>query len=133
MNYEQKQEVKSMFEDILKLEDNWNQYGAIAFDPVFVSRIQDIVLCFKNKPDNIVPTAMGSIQIEYGYKEDIYLELNFLEDYNLIIFFNLVDAFFKKPCSVYLKYRESITAKDLIVINNISDIIEKFKKYDSRT
>ena len=132
MNNQQKKEVKDIFKDISSLENNWNQYGATAFNPTFISCIQDIILSFKNKPDDIVPTGRESIQIEYSYKEDLYLELNFYQNNDLIIFLSYLDAA-KKPHYVYLKKGGQIAQRDYIIINGISDIIKEFKKYDSRS
>ena len=132
MDNQQKQEIKTIFKDISNLEDNWNQYGATPFNSTFVSHIQDIVLSFKNKPDDITPTGRESIQIEYGYKEDLYLELNFYQNNDLVIFLNYLDAA-KNPHYVYLKKGGQITPKDYIITNGISDIIKELNNYDLRS
>ena len=131
MTRQDQKEVIAIFKDILNLKDNWNQYGAMAFNSNFVYAIQEIVLNFKNKPDNIVPTGRESIQIEYGYKEDLYLELNFYQDNNLVIFLNYLDAA-QNSHYVYLKKGGQIIPKDHIIINGISDMIKELKNNDAR-
>ena len=64
--------------EILSLNDNWNENGAKKFDKVFVNKIKSLLKYFPYEPE-IFPTANNSIQFEYDL-ENKYLEIEFFKD-----------------------------------------------------
>lgn len=70
-------------EDIGKLPDNWNGYGARKFTPSLINKCQEIA---KSLPveTTIYPTGRQSIQFQYDKNGD-YLELEVYEDHTFCL------------------------------------------------
>lgn len=70
-------------EDIGKLPDNWNGYGARKFAPSLINKCREIA---KNLPIEmtVYPTGRQSIQFQYDKNEN-YLELEVYEDHTFCL------------------------------------------------
>ena len=64
--------------DIAKLEDNWNGYGANQFKPELINRAKTLLKLLSNLPE-VFCTGRDSIQFEWE-DENHYLELEIFED-----------------------------------------------------
>lgn len=60
--------------DIEKLENNWNNNGAGAFDEQLIKMVRQLAISFEIQPE-IFPTANNSIQFEWDKDDGEYLEL----------------------------------------------------------
>ena len=66
-------------DDILDLDDNWNDNGAQRFTNKLVDRCREVLNQLVAEPF-ICPTACGSIQFEYEKDNGEYLEFEIYED-----------------------------------------------------
>ena len=96
-------------EDIGKLSDNWNGYGARRFAPELVQKCRKIA---KSLPVEMIvyPTGRQSIQFQYDKSGD-YLELEVYEDHTF--------------CLCMLK-RDYGRAKTIRITNDTAEEIRKY-------
>lgn len=73
-------EAKTQLDNIAKLEDGWNGYGAKKFSERLVNNIERILPVFTYMP-LIFPTATNAIQLEWEAQNGDYLEVEVYEDY----------------------------------------------------
>lgn len=68
------QSSNKKIEEISRLGDNWNGYGAIAFSDDLIDKAKKVVAMLQRQPE-IFPTAAESIQFEYDGPKESYLEI----------------------------------------------------------
>lgn len=66
-------------DEIAKLENNWNGYGAMSFSEEVVCLAKRIVKNLNKQPD-IYPTGRGTIQIQYELDNRSYIEFEIFEN-----------------------------------------------------
>ena len=66
-------------ENIQKLENDWNGYGAESFPANVISLSRDIVMILDYQPD-IFPTGRQTVQMEYELSDRSYLEIEIYEE-----------------------------------------------------
>lgn len=71
-------ELEEKLNDITKLEDNWNGYGAKQFKPELIQKAKDLLKLLSNPPE-IFCTGRDSIQFEWE-EDGHYFELEIFED-----------------------------------------------------
>ena len=130
-------EIKKVLNQIKDLKFGWNGNGARNFKPSFVDYIYEVIQKLKNPPDFIFPTGNDSIQLEYNYNDDsLYLEVEIDQEKNIKIFIAFDTLFgYKTNDLIMATIRPGtkwITDKDIKIIDNISDIINKLKNNDAR-
>lgn len=96
-------------EDIGKLSDNWNGYGARRFSPELVQKCQKIAESLPVEM-TIYPTGRQSIQFQYDKNGD-YLELEVYEDHTFCLYMLKKD------------YRQ---AKTIWITNDTAEEIRKY-------
>lgn len=74
-----KNESIAILEEISKLGDNWDSYGATAFDSKVIQRAKDILEIVTHCP-MVFPTGRGSIQFEWENPNGGYLEFEIYAD-----------------------------------------------------
>ena len=96
-------------EDIGKLPDNWNGYGARKFSPSLINKCQEIA---KSLPVEmtIYPTGRQSIQFQHDKNGD-YLELEVYEDHTFCL------------CMLKKDYGQ---AKTIRITNDAAEEIRKY-------
>ncbi|MCD8022174.1 MAG: hypothetical protein LUF30_04120 [Lachnospiraceae bacterium] len=101
-------------EDIQKLEDDWNGYGARAFSSVLIEKCRLIIDELDPQP-KIFPTGRQSIQLQYELDDRSYLEFEIFKDKTMCL---------EVPQRVY---SDAVT---LLISENekerIRDIVENF-------
>ena len=130
-------EIRKVLNQIKDLKFGWNGNGARNFKPSFVDYIYEVIQKLKNPPDFIFPTGNDSIQLEYNYNDDsLYLEVEIDQEKNIKIFIAFDTLFgYKTNDLIMATIRPGtkwITDKDIKIIDNISDIINKLKNNDAR-
>ena len=97
-------------DNIQRLKDDWNGYGAKPIPIGVVDLCRNIVMELENQPE-ILPTARRSVQMEYRLKDRSYLEIEVFEDYI---------ATLEVPQRIYSEAKESrISAKDYRLLSSI--------------
>ena len=86
----------SRLNDIRKLPDDWNGYGARAFTDTLVYKCERIINLLSIQP-SIYPTGRNSIQFQYELGDKSYLELEIFEDRTLCL---------QVPKRIYSKAKE---------------------------
>ena len=81
------QENRRLLEGFRNLPNNWNTYGAGAFENEFVERVAGLLSSLDYQP-KIFPTGRNSIQLEY-YNDADYLEFEINNN-------NVIDYYSKK-------------------------------------
>lgn len=77
--------MNTTFEEIAKLENNWNGYGADPISPEIISRARDFYEQSNINFDFMAPTAAGTIQFE-NENNICYTEIEIdLDDFHLYI------------------------------------------------
>lgn len=66
-------------DEISKLEENWNGYGAKAFSQELIGKCKDIINNLEFQP-KIFPTGRKSVQFQYELEDRSYLEFEIFED-----------------------------------------------------
>ena len=66
-------------DEIAKLEENWNGYGAKAFSQELIGKCKDIINNLEFQP-KIFPTGRKSVQFQYELEDRSYLEFEIFED-----------------------------------------------------
>lgn len=66
-------------ENIQKLENDWNGYGAESFPTDVISLSRDIVMILDYQPE-IFPTGRQTVQMEYELSDRSYLEIEVYEE-----------------------------------------------------
>ncbi len=77
--------------EIRKLRDNWNGYGANSFSESLIKKVEDIISGLRYQPF-ISPTARDSIQMEYENDAGDYLEFEVFENAGIKMFFYSKDG-----------------------------------------
>lgn len=67
--------VRKKLNDISKLGDNWNGYGAAPISQEVVEKVSELLDSLIREPE-VFPTADDTIQLQYDGKNDSYLEFN---------------------------------------------------------
>lgn len=102
----------SRLNDIRKLPDDWNGYGARAFTDTLVYKCERIINLLSIQP-SIYPTGRNSIQFQYELGDKSYLELEIFEDRTLCL---------QVPKRIYSKAKEwQLTDSEESQINEIVD------------
>ena len=86
----------SRLNDIRKLPDDWNGYGARACTDTLVYKCERIINLLSIQP-SIYPTGRNSIQFQYELGDKSYLELEIFEDRTLCL---------QVPKRIYSKAKE---------------------------
>ncbi len=86
----------SRLNDIRKLPDDWNEYGARAFTDTLVYKCERIINLLSVQP-SIYPTGRNSIQFQYELGDKSYLEFEIFEDRTLCL---------QVPKRIYSKAKE---------------------------
>ena len=77
-----REQISARINKLLRLESDWNGYGALPIDHEVVERVQGFLSRLEEDqlPGFICPTSDGGIQIEYGniMAYHNYLEIEFL-------------------------------------------------------
>jgi hypothetical protein len=69
-----------LIKDFSKLEDNWDDNGAIKIQNNIINSALSALYLLKIQPD-VFPTGRNSIQFEYEKANGDYLEFEFFEDH----------------------------------------------------
>lgn len=93
-----------------KLEKNWNLYDADPFENELIEKCVELVKSLKIQPE-IFPTARGSIQFEYYFKDGTYFEVEIFED--------SIEYYLKKSSG-------NATESENASWDEVLDIIERF-------
>jgi hypothetical protein len=67
-----------------KLKKNWNLYNAKKFNPKILDRSIEILNRVDRQP-KVFPTSTSTVQLEYDYYENKYLEIEILSDLYYIL------------------------------------------------
>src|SRR5258708_6920824 len=79
-------ENKKTLEGLRNLQNNWNTYGAVAFNDQLIDRIAEALGTLEYQP-KIFPTGRNSIQLEYQNRNNDYLEFE-IYDNNVIEYYS---------------------------------------------
>lgn len=109
---EAKNSMHSNLEKILsfrELQDNWNLYKAPAFSPTLIEKAICTIKSLPQQP-KVFPTGRSTVQFEYDYNPDYYLEIEVFDDHYGIL--------------------EMQNEKELeYVVSDMKDVIEKVRDY----
>ena len=85
----EKNRVKNLdiLQKISELEYNWDECGSDCFRPNLIKKVVRLIGNISIQPD-IVPTGRNSIQFEYFFRDDEYLEFEIFEDRILALHMN---------------------------------------------
>lgn len=109
-------DLDNVFDSIIELKDDWNGYGAKAFNKNFVEKCREIVKGLDEEPF-IAPTANNTIQLEYENKNG-YLEFEIYSNMKVKVFIQKKDG---KYFTFYILAANSEVINMLVYsFNNIS-------------
>ena len=101
-------------QDISKLRDDWDGYGANSFDKNLIDSVENIIENVHVQPE-IYPTGCNSIQLQYELEDKSYLEFEVFKDKILCM---------KVPQRNYNKPEYEIIQP--VDIKRINEIIDNF-------
>lgn len=78
-SYADKKNNLNKLEEIASLKEDWDHKGAKAFSREQIMKVRDLIIFLSVQPE-IIPTACGTIQLEYEKENGAYLEFEIKED-----------------------------------------------------
>ena len=106
-------------DEISKLEDNWDGYGAEAFSSKHIALAKDIVTRLPYQPE-IFPTPR-SIQFEYTLDNNDYLEFELFEDGYIVGF--IIARYYKD-------YQDTRSSHyDMFTNITVDQVIERVREF----